>query len=72
MSGMWRRWARRKRLFGVIYLGGAAVALAGAVLLWSIGGGWLVGFAVLAVALLVVLAGYAFIDAHRFAKQARR
>lgn len=72
MNGMWRRWAQQKRLVGVIYLGGAALALAGAVLLWSIGGGWLVGFAVLAVALLIVLGGYAFIDAHRYAKQVHR
>lgn len=69
MNGMWRRWAQRKRLVGVAYLGGAAIALAVAFLVWAVGGGWLVGFPILAFALLIVLAGYAFIDAHRYAKQ---
>lgn len=72
MNGMWRRWAQQRRLVGVIYLGATAVAIAVGFLLWATGAGWLVGFAVLAVALLLVLAGYAFIDGHRYAKQARR
>lgn len=72
MNGMWRRWAQQRRLIGVIYLGATAVAIAAAVLLWVTGGGWLIGFAILAAALLLILAGYAFIDGHRYAKQARR
>lgn len=82
MSGMWRRWAQRKRLVGVIYLGTAAIALAVAVLLVMVGIslpltdtaskvtlGAVGAFAALSTVGLIVLAGYAFIDAHRYAKQ---
>lgn len=72
MNPTLRRWAQQRRLVGVIYLGATAVAIAAAVLLWATGGGWLIGFAILAAALLLILAGYAFIDGHRYAKQARR
>lgn len=37
MTGMWFRWAARRRLAGLAFLGGAAVALAAAVLLLTIG-----------------------------------
>ena len=43
MSGMWRRWARVRRLIGLTYLTIAAVALAIAVLVFTLGYGIVAG-----------------------------
>lgn len=37
MTGMWSRWAARRRLTGLAFLGLAAVATAAAVLLFTVG-----------------------------------
>lgn len=70
MTGMWSRWAARRRLVGLGFLTGAAVAIAIAVLVWSAGGGWLTVFPIIATAALLVLAGYAFADAAKYARLA--
>ncbi len=63
MSGMWSRWARVRRIVGLSYMGGAAVAIAVAVLLFTLQepltvflGGALMGAALG----LVILAGIEF------------
>lgn len=69
MNGMWQQWAQRRRLLAVVYLGGSAVAFAAAFCLWAIGGGWFVGIPLVLGAAVLVLAGFALYDAHRYAKQ---
>jgi uncharacterized membrane protein len=67
---MWSRWAARRRLVGLGFLTGAAVAIAAAFLVWVVGGGWLIIFPILVTAALLVLAGYAFVDAAKYARLA--
>lgn len=43
MSGMWRRWARRRRLVGISFLTLTAISLGVAVLLFFTGHGFLAG-----------------------------
>lgn len=77
MNNMWRRWAQRRRLIGVIYLGAAAIASAVAAFMFitaannpvqttisemvAVGGG-----------LLIILALHEFADAHKWARLAAR
>lgn len=68
MNGMWRRWAQRRRLVGVIYLGATAVAIAAAFLMWALGAAWSAALVAIVAVALIVLADFAFYDAHRFAK----
>lgn len=68
MSGMWSGWARRRRLAGLTFLTGAAVATAAAVLLFTLGvWPFTILFGVLAVA-LIVLAGIEFAWARKYAQ----
>lgn len=68
MNGMWRRWAQQRRLVGVISLGATAVAIAAAFLMWALGAAWSAALVAIVAVALLVLAGFAFYDAHRFAK----
>lgn len=77
MTDMWRRWAQRRRLIGVIYLGTAAIGFSVAAFLFitatdnpvqttvsvafGIGGG-----------LLIILAIHEFIEGHKWARLAAR
>lgn len=66
MTGMWRRLARRRRVVGLTYLTLAAVAMAIAVLMFTIGAGLVSGFLGVITAALVVTAGVEFARAARY------
>lgn len=77
MNDMWRRWAQRRRLIGVIYLGAAAIASAVAAFLFITAvdnpvqttiSGMVAGGG----GLLIILAIHEFIDAHKWARLAAR
>ena len=70
MSGMWRHWARRRRLVGLTYLTLAAIALAVAVLIWSVGASVMAGLLTLAVVALLVLAVIEFAYARKYSRLA--
>ncbi|WP_136032525.1 hypothetical protein [Microbacterium sp. PF5] len=71
MNSMWSRWARRRRIAGLTFLAGAAIAIALAVLAFTIElapvSGALAAFA----AALIVHAGFEFIDAAKYERLAR-
>lgn len=77
MSDTWRRWAQRRRLIGVIYLGAAAVGFSVAAFLYitavdnpvqTTTSGMVAGGG----GLLIILAIHEFIDAHKWARLAAR
>lgn len=71
MSGMWSRWAARRRLAGLAFLGCAAVAIAAAVLLLTIGDSMPASFLLGLGASLAISAVYQFATAARFARLGR-
>lgn len=71
MTGMWEAWARRRRILGLGFLTGAAVAIAVAVLLFLLGHGDWSGALVVTAAALIVHAGFEFFDAHKYTRVAR-
>lgn len=68
MTGMWSRWAARRRLAGLGFLTGAAVAIAVAVIAFTIDLAPLVGALVAFALVLVVHAGFEFWDAVKYAR----
>lgn len=68
MSGMWRRWARTRRLIGLSFLGTAAVAFAVAVLLFSNGHGFFSGVLAGAALGLASYAGVEFAWAFKYSR----
>lgn len=68
MSGMWERWARRCRLVALGFLAAAGVSVAVAVLLFSIGHGYLSGALIVTSCALLVHASFELWDAYRYAK----
>lgn len=71
MSSMWEEWASRRRLVGVVFLGGAAVAIAVAVVLFLTSAWAFVTVPAVTALTLTIHAGFEFIDAHRYARLAR-
>lgn len=75
MTGMWRRWARRRRIIGLAFLGSAAVAIAVAVLLWFHASGpftgLFVGTAIGAAVALLILTCIEFARAHKYTRLGR-
>lgn len=70
MTGMWSRWAARRRLAGLAFLTGAAVAIAVAVLVFTIELAPLVGGLVAFALVLIVHALFEFYEAHKYARLA--
>lgn len=70
MSDMRKRWAARRRLAGLVFLGGAAVAIAIAVLLFTLGHGYWAGALAVTAAAFLVHAGFEFFDAYKYARLA--
>lgn len=68
MSDMWSRWARRHRLIGLGFLTGTAVAIAIAVLAFTIELAPLVGALAAFALVMVIHAGFEFHTAHKYAK----
>lgn len=77
MNAMWRRWAQRRRLIGVIYLGTAAIGFSVAALLFITAvdnpvqttiSGMVAGGG----GLLIILAIHEFIEGRKWARLAAR
>ena len=71
MNVMWSRWARQRRLTGLAFLTGAAVAIAVAALLFFLGAGYLSGAAGVTATALIVHAGYEFFEATKYWRLSR-
>lgn len=71
MTGMWSRWAARRRLVGLAFLTGAAAAIAIAVLLFTLGHGYWSGALTVTATALLIHAGYEFWDAAKYSRLAR-
>ncbi|MFJ6429680.1 hypothetical protein [Microbacterium maritypicum] len=71
MTGMWARWVARRRLVGLGFLTGAAVAIAVAVLLFTLGRGFWSGALVVTATACLVHAGFEFHDATKYARLAK-
>lgn len=67
---MWSRWAARRRLVGLGFLTLAAVAIAIAVIAFTIDLAPLVGALVAFAMVLIVHAGFEFYEAHKYARLA--
>jgi hypothetical protein len=65
---MWERWARHRRIVGLAYLTGAAVAIAIAVLLFITGHGFWSGALIVTATAAIIHAAFAFVDAHKYAR----
>ena len=70
MTTMWKRWAARRRVLGVSFLGGAAVAIAIAFLLFMLGQGYWSGALLVTATALLIHAGFEFFDARKYARLA--
>lgn len=70
MSSMWSRWARRHRITGLGFLTGAAVAIAVAVLLFTLRHGYWSGALIVTAIACLIHAGFAFYDATKYARLA--
>lgn len=68
MTGMWSRWAARRRLAGLGFLTGAAVAIAIAVLAFTVELAPIVGALAAFALVLTVHAGFEFYDAAKYAR----
>lgn len=77
MTDMWRRWAQRRRLIGVIYLGTAAVVIAIAAFLFITAvenpvQATISEFVAIGGLLFIILAIHEFIDGRKWARLAAR
>lgn len=77
MSDMWRRWAQRRRLIGVIYLGTAAIGFSVAAFLFITATDHPVqttisGMVAAGGGLAIILAIHEFIEGHKWARLAAR
>lgn len=70
MTGMWDRWARRHRITGLVYLTGAAVAIAVAALLFFAGHGYWSGALIVTATACLIHAGFEFHDGAKYARLA--
>lgn len=74
MTGMWSRWARERRITGLVYLTGAAIALAVAALLFTLNAPIehaLSALMALGAIALIILAIIEFTWARKYARLAR-
>lgn len=71
MTGMWSRWARERRITGLIYLTGAAIALAVAVLLFTRGEEFWSGVFISLAGSFIAIAGVLFYIAHDLKRRVR-